>query len=330
MKFSIKYADKIIGVLVILALGILVFVIFMLGSSQRWFSRDYNYKAYFPSASGLSTNMAVQYKGFTIGRIKSISLSHDDRVEVNFTVFDTYNDRVRKGSLVELIVSPIGLGGQFIFYPGLGHELVDEGGVIPVVKSTEAQQLIAQGYARPPEGDDSISRIIAQAGTLLESLNGVLSEVNDAFAGTDQSSLGRTLGGLELAVNELPATITQTLDDLMATLNPILADLGELSSSLADPDGTVMSILDSEGPIYQDLTRAIDGIAGTLKNLEEISAFIPNQLPQFASIIFQVNGALRTVQDLLVSLANNPLLKGGVPEYKETTTGGTQPRDLTF
>jgi phospholipid/cholesterol/gamma-HCH transport system substrate-binding protein len=330
MKFSIKYADKIIGVLVIVALGILVFVIFMLGSSQRWFSRDYQYKAYFPSASGLNANMPVQYKGFTIGHIKSVKLSDDDRVEVNFTIFDTYYDRVRKGSQVELIVSPIGLGGQFILYPGLGHELIDEGGVIPVVNSSEARQLIAQGYAVPPERDDSISIIIAQAGTLLDTLNVVLSDVQKAFEGTDSSTLGRTLGGLEVAVQDLPAGISRTLDELMGNLNPVLANLDELSSSLADNDGTIMSILNSEGPVYQDLTKTLDGLAGTLKNLEEISGFIPSQLPQLTSIIFQLNGALKTAEDLLVSLTNNPLLKGGVPKYNETTTGGTQPRDLTF
>jgi phospholipid/cholesterol/gamma-HCH transport system substrate-binding protein len=109
MTFTIRFADQIVGFLIILGLGALVFVVFMLGSNQRWFSRDYQYKSYFSSASGLGNNMAVLYKGFTIGHVKSFDLAGDDRVEVWFTVFDTYVSRVRHGSAVEVIQSPIGL-----------------------------------------------------------------------------------------------------------------------------------------------------------------------------------------------------------------------------
>ena len=331
MKFSIRYADQIIGGLIILAVGILVFVIFMLGSNQRWFSRDYQYKTYFLSASGISQNMPVQYKGFTIGNVKSIKLDAGDQVEVYFTIFDTYNDRVTEGSLVELVVSPIGaLGGsQIIFYPGLSTEPL-EGDFIPELNSYDARQLIARGLAVMPNREDSINNIITQANTLLETLNVELADVQEAFAGTTRTSLGRTLGGLETAVRDLPASIEQILDDIMASLNPILADLEVLANSLANPDGTVMAILDSQGPVYQDLSEALNAVSGTLKNIEKISDFIPGQLPQIAGILSELHGALKTAEDVLVSLTNNPLLKGGIPEYKETKTGGIQPRDLEF
>jgi phospholipid/cholesterol/gamma-HCH transport system substrate-binding protein len=39
---------------------------------------------------------------------------------------------------------------------------------------------------------------------------------------------------------------------------------------------------------------------------------------------------MQDVDDLLVALANNPLLKNGVPERLETQTGGTSPRDIRF
>lgn len=332
MKFSIRYADQIIGALIILALGAIVFVIFMIGSSQRWFSRDYQYKTYFLTATGLSPNMAVEYKGFTIGHVKSIKLSQDDRVEVIWTIFDTYHDRVVDGSLVELIVSPIGaLGGsQFIFYPGIGTEMVEEGELIPEVNTYDARQLIAQGITALPVHEDSIGNIITKVSSVLDTLDIVLGQVQEAFEGSEQTSLGRTVGGLELAVKELPASIDQTLGELMDKLNPILANLDELSAALTAPDGTVMSVLDSQGPIYRDLTESLNAIAGTLRNLEKISGFVPSQLPQVASILSDVSVALKNAEDVLVSLKNNPLLKGGIPEYKETRTGGMRPRDLEF
>ena len=324
MKLAIRFADKIIGVLVILALGILVFVIVMLGSSQRWFARDARYKTYFSSASGISPNMPVLYKGFTIGRVKTIQLSEDDEVEVVFTVFDNYSDRVKQGSLVEMLSSP--LGNQFLFFPGKGNDLIPAGGAIPTANSDAGKQLIALGLSEKPDGEDSIANII-------NSVNTLLTELTEAIEGSDKTSLGRSLGSLETTITGLsgvPDGIFQTLDFITSQLQPIFTQLDEVTAALSKPDGTVMAVLDAQGPVYQDLVKTLDGVTGTVQSLEKTIAFVPSQLPQLGAIISDVNVMLKTVQDLLISLTNNPILKGGIPERKETQAGGTRPRDIEF
>lgn len=337
MKFSIRFADQIVGGLIILALGMLVFVVFMLGSSQRWFSRDYQFKTYFTSASGISQNMPVLYKGFTIGRVKTITLSEDDQVEVGFTIFDTYIDRVRQGSLVEVLISPIGMGNQFMFYPGQGDSQVSEGTIIPAVSSTEGKRLLASGQAVRPDRDDSLNQIINRAGTLLATLNDTLMEVQDAFVGTDQTSLGRTMGEVEMAARglrvmsqQLPDELESSLGRIMDQLEPILANLNQLSVKLSDPDGSIMSVLDSEGAVYTDLTASLGAISGTLRNLEKTSEFIPTQLPQIAALISELHMALTTAEQVLIALTNNPLLKGGIPQRRVIPAGGSRPRDVEF
>ena len=337
MKFSVRFADQIVGVLIILALGILIFVIFMLGSSQRWFARDYLYKTYFNSATGISQNMPVQYKGFTIGHVKSIKLSDDDRVEVSFTIFDIYNDRVREGSLVEVLVSPIGLGNQFMFYPGLGTEQIPEGEVIPTVNSPEARWLVAAGLAERPERDDGINNIMNLVSSVLSTLDKTLADLQGAIEGNDQTSLGRTLGNVESTVSglsnmaqTLPADISRALNQLVADINPVLENLQDFTEKLSDPSGSIMSVLDSEGPLYTDLVASLNSISGILLNLEKTSQFLPAQLPQVAAMLTDLHGALQTVEDVLTAIANNPLLKGGIPQRRETYPGGARPRDLEF
>jgi phospholipid/cholesterol/gamma-HCH transport system substrate-binding protein len=337
VKFTIRYADKVVGALVILAIAALVFVVFMLGSSQRWFSRDYNFITYFDSATGLAKNMALQYKGFTIGRLKSFDLAGDDRVEVKFIIFDTYISRVTEGSMVDLEASPIGLGNHFLFYPGLGLEPLEEGVLIPFVSSPEGAALVMGGLGSVPKQSDSISMIISQVNTTLENVNKVLVDVEGAFAGTDATSLGRTLGGVEKAVagvqgitETLPDTITDTLDTILGDLRPILANLEKVSADIASPDGTVASILDGEGEVYTNLVSILGSVSGTLRNLEKTTGFIPAQLPQVAAMITELRTVLQSVDDVLVSLTNNPLLKNGVPERVETQPTGTSLRDINF
>jgi phospholipid/cholesterol/gamma-HCH transport system substrate-binding protein len=331
MKLAMRFADKIVGALIILALGILIFVIFMLGSSQRWFAKDYHFKAYFNSADGLSQNMSVQYKGFTIGHVKSIELAEDDRVEVRFTIFDTYIGRVKEGSLVEVASSPIpGLGGGFMFYPGLGTEPIPEESVIHSVNSSEGKRMMAMGLAVRSEQDDGISSIMNRVNTLLGTLNSVLLEVDDAFAGTDGTTLGRTLGGIEMAVTQLPADVSESINRIVAQIDPILENVNSLSEKIADPDGTISAVLDSDREVYAGLASSLESVSGILKSLDKTVEFVPSQLPQVAGLLTDVNIALRTVQDVLTAVANNPLLKGGVPERKETRAGGAQSRDIEF
>jgi phospholipid/cholesterol/gamma-HCH transport system substrate-binding protein len=327
MEFPIRFADQIVGVFIILAIAILIFVILMLGKSQRWFAKDHQYKAVFDSAAGLSPNMAVQYKGFTIGHVKKISLNENDRVDVDFTIFDDHNDRVKEGSLVEVQVGPISvLGSQFLFHPGRGTKQYSDKEEIPVVNTQEAKRLIEAGLTNIPESSDSIGNILNQVTTVLGTLDGTLSDLKKAIGGTDEMTLGRTLLNVEDITKKLP----NDLDNIFAQLNLVLKNLEEVTGRLSDSDGTVMSILDSEGPIYKDLVSALGSLADTLKGVEKLGEFIPTQLPQIAVLLSSVQLTLASAQNVLTAVANFPLLKGGVPDLKESTPGGTSPRDLDF
>jgi phospholipid/cholesterol/gamma-HCH transport system substrate-binding protein len=322
MKFSIRFADQIVGVLVILALAILVFVIFMLGKSQRWFTRDLQYTTYFNSASGLSNNMAIQYKGFTIGHVKKFELTEKDTVEVTLSIFEEHSQRVKEGSLVEVSVSPIGLGNSFIFYPGKGNNLIPEGMEIPEKNSDTAKLIIAAGMVEIPEASDGISSIINNVNSILETIKVSLNGSEE----TGEPNLEQIISNVKDTTAGLTA-LAQTLSD---QISPILGNLQTVTDQISDPSGTVMSVLGSDGSLSTSLTSAIDSLASIIDNLDKTSAFIPAQLPQVGVLISDLNGALRTAQGVLTSIANNPLLKGGIPEYKETGPGAASPRDMEF
>jgi len=315
MKFSIRYSDQIVGLLVLVGLVILVFVIFMLGTSQRWFKRDIHYVTYFTSASGLSKNMPVQYRGFTIGNVKKISLAEDNSVEVIFSIFEEHTQRVREGSLVEVQGSPIGLGSSFIFHQGLGEELLFEGMIIPRFGSEEARKLEAMGLTgRPEHSGDNIDAILTQVNTLLEIIN---------------VSLGGSEGE-ETALSQLLSHINNLLDEIASNISPILDNVESLTDKIVDPSGTVMSILDAQGTLYSSLEKAIASISGIIISLEKTAEFLPSQLPQISVLISNLNETINTVDDVLIAISNNPLLKGGVPQRRESGPGGASPRNMDF
>ncbi|MDR1373569.1 MAG: MlaD family protein [Treponema sp.] len=326
MKFKIRFADQIVGVFIILALLVLIVSIFMLGRSKRWFVKDYQFRTYFDSANGLAVDMAVQYKGFSIGYVKSISLSDDDSVEVFFSINKEYGNRVKLGSLVELDVSPIGLGNHFYFYSGLGSEELEDGSFVPTVNSTQGRTYIQMGLAQVPPKNDSISNLLAQTTSIMNNLNGTLAEVRSAITGTDATTLGRTLGGVETAVD----SINGGLQPVLADIRRITSDLEQFTGKLDEPGGIVSAAFGPGGDAYANLEASLKSVSGILRNLEQTTDYLPQEMPQIVGLVAELRRTLASVEDVLAALLNNPLLKNGVPERVQVESNGTSPRGIQF
>ena len=340
MQLKIRFADQIVGFFIVLSLASLVFVIVMLGRSQRWFAKDISCSTVLQSAGGLSKNMAVQYRGFSIGTVKTFHLNENDDVEVIFVIYEEYRDRLRLGSTVEMMISPIGLGNQFLFHTGIGEVLAD-GAFVPAVGSAEARELVRQGLAVDPRHDDSITLILNRASSAMDELNRILANVNEALGpGNSSTEIGQILGSLQrtmAGVEELPLSVDRTVNsandligEIMAELTPILSNVNAIITELGNPDGLLYSVLDTDKEIYRSLVESLSSLAGILDNLEKTTDFIPGQLPQIAGLLMDLRVTLKTAEDVLVALTNNPLLRKGIPEKLESQGGGTSPRDIMF
>jgi phospholipid/cholesterol/gamma-HCH transport system substrate-binding protein len=297
MKFKMRYADQIVGFFIIIALLSLITVILMLGRAQRWFSRNYYYKTYAESAAGLSRNMAVSYRGFAIGNVKSYDLTDDNRVEVIFTIQDKYKNRVLEGSLAEVLVSPIGLGNQFILYPGLGSEELDEFGLVPMRTSDLGKDYLARGIAYIPPHEDSIAVLMNLATTVMDDLHNTLEAVQMGLAGNEVSGLGA-----------------------------IINNIKNITADLSSPNG-IMKILSGEGDSIDSLEATLVSLAGIMDHIEKSTASLPQEVPY---LLTEARTALQSAQDVLTALRNNPLLRNGIPEHAEIDSSGTNPRNITF
>ncbi len=336
MKFKIRHADKIVGILSLVAVVFLVVVIFFLGSKQRWFSKKYTFFTILQSASGVNENMAIQYKGFNVGTVDTIRLNEDDVVEVKFHIFDEYIDKVREGALVDVIVSPIGLGNQFYFYAGLG-ELLAEDTLIPLVDSYEGRQLMSQGLSQITSGEDNLSTLVIRANEFLESINIVLAEAGDAIIGTDTTALGRMIGSAETTLAGIDSKLDPILSEAqvaVASLPPILQEVQNmittLNVKLNDPDGMVSSLLDADGAMFKELENSLKSLSGTLNNIEKTTGMLPAEMPQVSGLIEDLRVTIKSAEDVLESLKNNPLLKKGFTDKAATESGGNSPRNISF
>lgn len=302
MKFKIKYADQIVGILSIVAIVALIFIIFLIGSTQKWFTPKHNYYTIISSAANISAGKAITYKGFEIGKIKNFSLNDSDKVIVNFYITDDYKNKIVKDSIIEILTSP--LGSSVIFYPGNSSELMEDNSYMPERSSAEAKQLIKQRRVSIVEQTDSINTILALATNLIGDVDTLVKQINIAIEGSEDTPLTNT--------------ITQ--------LNEILKNI---SSITADTSGLVPKLLEDEnakGSIASVLLK----LNSTMNEVNNITTSIDSNMPGISVLISQMQTLLKQMQDVMEGLKNNPILKNGIPDKSEKENAAPKLREDNF
>ncbi|MBO7582302.1 MAG: MCE family protein [Treponema sp.] len=337
MKFKIKFADQIVGALSITAIAAIIFFTFFIASTQKWFVKKHHFFTEISSANSVSEGMSLQYKGFAIGKVKKITLSENDTVQVYFYVLDEYIDRVTQGSIVELSVSPIGLGSSFIFYQGNSSKLIVDNSFIPEKSSAKAKEMIKEGQVIIVETNDTINTIIGSVTSLINHIDELVQQINELIAGNEEIPLAKTINNVNRILRQVSAllagdesvpmaSIVNDLNTTVDTLNSILSDVNGLT---ADPQGLVPKLLETEESkgTFDKLYAALDT---TIQDLNGISGSLDSEMPQVSILLAQVQTLLKQVQDVMVGLKNNPLLKKGVPERTEQQAATPKLREESF
>lgn len=344
MKFRIKFAQQVVGTFILLALVLLAVTLILMGVNQRWFAKNYSFHSKFQSAEGLSLGMSIKLRGFEIGKLSRIELTEGNRVIVNLDIYDTYYPKVKPNSVLELVSSPIGIGGGLVFLPGKNTEPpMKEFEYIPSTDSPEGKELVDKGLVDKLPGNEAITGIINQVEPLLKDVhttvlgvNQLLAQVNSALEGTSGKlapgmvgQLQTLLGGINSTIMNVNETIVMAAghtDQILANVGSISTDIARVTADiedskglipkLLDPKGSMATLLDDNNAIYNQIQGLLRQLNDTLKEVNTFTRFINKQSPQITGIMEESKQAIKQTQDVLEGLSNNPLLKGGITERK--------------
>ena len=302
MKFKIKYADQIVGILSILAIIALIFIIFLIGSTQKWFVPKHNYYTIISSAANISVGKSITYKGFEIGKIKSFSLNDNDDVVVHFYITDDYRSKTVKNSIIEILTSP--LGSSVVFYPGNSLDFMPDNSFVPERSSERAKELIKYKMVSVVEQTDSLNTILAMATTLVGDIDTLVKQINIALEGKENTPLA----------------------NIISELNGILANLNDLTSDSAGLIPKLLEDENSQGSIASVLTQ-LDTTMGDITNITDS---VESNMPNVTILISQMQTLLKQMQDVMEGLKNNPLLKNGISEKPEKENAAPKLREDNF
>lgn len=347
MKFRIKYADKIVGLFVVVAAVFLAAGIILLGANQRWFAKDIRFTTRFSSAAGASPGSQITMRGFQVGKVTKVKLNNQDEVDAEFVIFSSYRNKARVDSILEMVTSPIGLGTQILFHPGKSGDLAEPGSFIPLADSEEGKDLVERGLVDIPVKDDTITRLLAGVNPLIENVNKTvvtvnrtLTEVNRALAGESAGPLGSivtdasgTMSHVDKLTKDLSGQTKELLDSVTAiakNVESLTKDPTGLVPKLLGAKGSIPKILDDKNELYNQINGSISELQKTLKNVQEITSALNDEMPSIAVTLDEGRAAIKQAEDVMIGLKNNPLLKGGIPPRVERQAQSQSMREGQF
>lgn len=222
-----------VGILLIVALGVLVFVVLKLGNAAKLFTPRFTLYAHVPSAAGLRVGGQVTVAGQMAGSIKAIQfLRVDDdttrNLRVTVEIDEALQEQVRENSQVFLRNQGLLGDKMFDIVPGTpDFRMLVTGDTIMVGNSVDYEQMIIQASA---------------------ALNDVVGLTQD-------------LRAISTGLLEGKGTMGQMLTNrqLYSELNVVLSKTSTMLTNLQNPDGSIGKLL-SDPSLFNRLSSMISQV----------------------------------------------------------------------
>jgi phospholipid/cholesterol/gamma-HCH transport system substrate-binding protein len=303
---SLAWSELKIGIVSLVALGLAMLMIFLLGSAGGFFWQRYSLKVLFDDIAGLGEGAPVRIAGVDVGSVTDISFL-GDRVEVVIEIAEEHRTRVTTQSRATLgTVSLLGEGAVDITASSSGTPIPDWGYVPTGTAAASIQEVASQATDGIAEATALLRDIRSGRGTVgkLFTDDQLYRELNELVGSAQrvatQISRGRgTLG--RLANDEtLYRDAAAAVQDLNAITTRIRSGEGSLGRFLTDPAfaNSLTSTTQNIEGVTGKLNRG-EGTAGKLLNETVLYDRLNSTVQQLESFTKTLNAGEGTVGQLL-------------------------------
>ena len=245
-----------IGAFILVALGVFLAIVYLLGARARYFESKYDLVAEFTEVGGLIEGATVRLAGVQIGRVTSVILPPQPggKVRVTMTVARRFQDRIRRN--FEARLSTQGLLGDKIVEITIGSPGAPPLGPGEVLASEDPQEMgrmFAEGAGTLKSINELVSTLRAAADRLDK--GGAFDDIGAAAKSarriTDEVEKGK--GWLHVLVYEEPEGLRR--------LNRILASTEQLIARAESGESAVGVLLAKDsGKSARALLAALDAL----------------------------------------------------------------------
>jgi phospholipid/cholesterol/gamma-HCH transport system substrate-binding protein len=281
-KRNVTLSQLRVGIFVLIAIGVLVFLVLNASGDINPFSRKLHLKARFADANGLRDGSEVRLAGVRVGKVERIILLEPStvpgapRVEAQMTIDSTIdgapaNQRIRSDSTAQQ-GSPSLLGNEML---------------INITPGTQLGQPVQEGAILPSSSSNTVNDFATSGTDLAQRLSKLSDELSSMVQSVKkgEGTIGRLFSD-ETLYNNLDATIRETQD----LMTQIRAGKGSAGRFVNDPAlyNNANEIAVQLKTIADDL-RAGRGTAGKLLTDDEFYVRINRTADRLDKSVDQIN-----------------------------------------
>lgn len=288
MKIRFNKFEKVAGLFVGLALLASFLGLVGVAIKNGWLSRKVKYATEIESADGVHAGTIVQISGLRVGAVTSVELQSNDRVRIEFEVFERFANKVRKNSSVQM------------YRPFI---LADK--VLDISVGTDDEEFLQPGSVLPTHASSDVMDMLSgkKMGMILSSFDNLASSL--AIVGTAFSNPQRT------------KDLVQVLD----TLKPLVQNLNTMSKEVTSVTRVANKTLPSFTREVPDLGLQMGQIVKNLNvlttELQKLTPAIGVIAPELPRTSRRAVEALDETVVLLKALQRSFLLRGKVEEVRD-------------
>jgi phospholipid/cholesterol/gamma-HCH transport system substrate-binding protein len=292
-----KREQALVGFFVLVATGLLVFVVFILSGTME--SGNIPYHAYFKNAGGLVPGTEVRYAGGpSVGRVKKVADDPKDptRMEVDF---DVSPDVPMKTDSAVTITSTSPLGDNFLgIIPGTAAApRAPKGMTIKAIDFTSLDDIKGMLATLGP----SATKLLDNMNDRVTGLQITIDRVNDLLNDANRQHISGTMANLDGMLQEDRPVVHSTLNhvnDASAKMGPLIDNFQKASAQANDVLSHVDAMLAEDRP---EIHQAVINLRQALASANQLTDQLNHTMDANAENLDEIIDNLRHVTDNLNS-----------------------------
>jgi len=331
--------DAVVGAVVLAAVLIFTFGIFMIGSEQKVWVKKVPYKLMVPDANGLQSGSPVRLAGVQVGTITDVDFSSDPNtkmIQVDLAIDQAHRHRIRADTVANVKILTLLGGDRYVeLTPGSTSEPELPADSFIRVPASFGMEQLGELSANLSSDIQSISRNVRIILETVQKQEGVVGKmlldpnfgqktfddiaqsaalVRNTLEGVNSGKgiVGRVLRDDDFATRTT-ASVERSLQRIEMLLDRMTAEQGVVDRAL-DPNGKVTAAIDNFHQVTADLAaftedlKRGEGALGRLVTDDQYGKELLDNLKKISTDLADITGRIKKGEGTLGGMINDPQL----------------------
>jgi len=257
-RTSYSFQEQIVGVFVLSALGLMLFLLFTLVKNQNLFEEYFTLYGRLNSAEGLSTETSVQVSGFKVGHVSAIEITDNNDILVTLRIYKKHHRLIRTDSVMRISSLSATVFGNSVIDISLGSSYK------PLIKDGTTVQI---------QESISVDTVISEAAATLKIVTRMVDDVSGIIRAVHPENI---------------ESILRNINATTANVNRTTADMSAMTAHIREGKGPVGEVVYGEAA-QQKIRNGLENLRYGTESLKQMMQQLNNDSRQVPVILNNMN-----------------------------------------